>query len=353
MGAWADVHVVVMAGGSGTRFWPKSTGALPKQLLSFSPGAPTLLEATLARFEDKVPADQRWIVTTARLEAATKAQAGGGTRVLAEPTGRNTAPCVYWAAREIEKVAGPDAVMVLLPADHQILEPTKFLATLSGAIARARANPGELVTLGIRPSRAETGYGYLETGGDLGGGALGVAKFVEKPDRARAEAFVAGGKHLWNGGMFVWTVRSILAAFDRHMPEMRAAWEAAGGRVAEAYPKMPATSIDYGVMEKAANVTTFPLECGWDDLGSWTSLESVADAAGTRSPVGVVAGGQAVGVDARGNIVDAPGKLVALLGVEDLIVVQSGDRLLVARKDRAQDIKALLEQVKAVRPDAL
>jgi mannose-1-phosphate guanylyltransferase len=346
--AGARAHLVVMAGGSGTRFWPKSTSRKPKQLLSFREGEPTLLSQTLARFDGLVPESQRLIVTTRSLAEAVSAQADGA-QVLAEPQARNTAPCVYWAARA---VAGrdPSGVMLVMPADHYIPRREDFAATVRKAADWA-ASTGDLVTLGVRPTRAETGYGYLRTGARLEGGCLKVDAFVEKPDSRRAEEFLRAGNYLWNGGMFAWRVDAILRAFDELMPEMRRAWDESGGDVERAYPRMTATSIDYGVMEKARNVVTFPLDCGWDDLGSWTSLEALADALGASRPGGVVTGGEPVAIESSGNIVDVPGKLVALLGVSDLIVVEAGGALLVARKDRAQEIKLVVEAVKKRRPD--
>jgi mannose-1-phosphate guanylyltransferase len=178
-----------------------------------------------------------------------------------------------------------------------------------------------------------------------------VEAFVEKPNLEKATEYLKAGNYLWNGGMFLWRADVILAAFDKLMPEMRREWDAAGGEVETAYPRMTATSIDYGIMEKAGNVVTFPLDCAWDDLGSWTSLESVADLLGARHAGGVVTGGQCLAIESSGNVVDAPGRLVALLGVKDLIVVEHGDAILVARKDRAQDIRLVVDAVKKARPE--
>jgi mannose-1-phosphate guanylyltransferase/mannose-6-phosphate isomerase len=343
-------HLVVMAGGSGTRFWPKSTSKKPKQLLAFEGlSSRTLLEQTLDRFEGWIAPDHRWIVTTTLLSEAVTLQSGGA-RVLAEPQGRNTAPCIYWAAREIAAV-DPDAVMMVMPSDHFMRDVPRFISTV-GQAADWASRTGDLVTLGISPTRPETGYGYLRTGGPASGGpALQVEAFVEKPDLERARRFVADGRHLWNGGMFVWRVSSILAEFDRLMPEMRSAWESASGDVLVAYPRMTATSIDFGVMEKAAKVVTFPLECGWDDLGSWTSVELLARAQGHSQEWGVGLEGEVTAVDSKGLVVDVPGRRVAALGVEDLIIVETDSVLLVARKDRAQDIKKMVDAVRAVRPE--
>lgn len=337
--------LVVMAGGSGTRFWPKSTSARPKQLLEF--GDQTLLRQTLARFEGTVPASDQWIVTTERLAAAIKKEAPE-VRVLAEPQARNTAPCVYWAAREVAQ-KDPKAVMLVMPADHYMAQPDAFRATLQQAIAWAQTHD-DLVTLGIRPTRPETGYGYLFAE-PRGGGAQKVARFVEKPNLARAQEFVQDPRYLWNGGMFVWRAEVILAAFDHAMPEYKRAWEDSDGRVEAAYPKLTATSIDFGVMEKAPNVVTFPLDCGWDDLGSWTSLEDLAGVLNAKRPGGVVTGGELVAVESSGNVVDVPGRVVAILGVDDLIVVEKDRALLVARKDRAQDIRLVVDAIKREHPE--
>ncbi|MCM2278560.1 MAG: sugar phosphate nucleotidyltransferase [Oligoflexia bacterium] len=359
MGEAENLFLVIMAGGSGTRFWPKSTARKPKQLLSFGKRdgesgkaeseSPSLLGMTLARFDGIVPRDQRLIVTTKLLGDAVAGQAAGAT-VLQEPQGRNTAPCIYWAAREIAK-RDPRGVMLVMPADHYIAFPERFRETVRQA-ARWAATHDDLVALGVKPARPETGYGYLRIApGVLGEkGCRKVEAFVEKPALEKAREFVSSGRYLWNGGMFLWRAEVILAAFDRHMPEMEKAWTQAQGEIGEAYPRMTATSIDYGVMEKADNVVSFPLDCGWDDVGSWTSLEGLADALGARHEAGTVVGGEALSIDASGNIVDVPGKVAALLGVKDLIIVQQGEVLLVADKNRAQDIKLIVEQVKLQKP---
>ena len=344
------LHLVIMAGGSGTRFWPKSTSKRPKQLLSFSQGGPTLLSQTLTRFDGLVPKDEnhRMIVTTQLLKPACADEAKG-VNVLAEPAGRNTAPCVYWAAREIA-ARDPQGIMLVMPADHYISKPDAFAASIREA-ARWAETHDDLVTLGIKPSRPETGYGYLRIGEKLAGGASRVDAFVEKPNHDKACEFVRAGNYLWNGGMFLWRAEVVLKAFDEHMPEMRREWELAKGSVEAAYPKLTATSIDYGVMEKARNVVSFALDCGWDDLGSWTTLEEMADVLHARQEGGVATGGEILAVESSGNIVDAPGKLIALLGVKDLIVVEAGGVILVADKRRAQDIKLVVDRVKKQRPE--
>lgn len=341
-----------MAGGSGTRFWPKSTAKRPKQLLGFGRSSETLILQTLRRFDSLVESsrERRFIVTTELLKSAIEEQVGTETvTTLAEPAARNTAPCVYWAAREVY-ARDPKGILLVMPADHYIPKLDAFRSTVRAAAEWARTHD-DLVTLGVKPDRPETGYGYLKAGKEIEKGCRKVDAFVEKPNLERAKEFVASGNYLWNGGMFLWRAETILRAYDSFMPEMKKAWEDSAGKIAMAYPKMTATSIDYGVMEKAKNVVTFTLDAGWDDLGSWTSLESVADVLQARHDAGIVTGGDVLAVESNGNIVDAPGKLVALLGVNDLIVVHQGDSILVTRKDRAQDIKLIVDQVKAKFPE--
>jgi mannose-1-phosphate guanylyltransferase len=347
------LYLVVIAGGNGTRFWPKSTSKRPKQLLSFGSGT-SLLTQTIARFDGLVPKQQRIIVTTQSLEVEIQKEALG-VQILAEPSGRNTAPCIYWAARHIAE-KDPEGIMLVMPSDHHIAFPEKFSLVLKEACQWASEH-NELVTLGIQPTRPETGYGYLKTEGypadstELPSAIKKVRAFVEKPNLAKAQEFLNSGNYFWNGGMFVWRAKVILEAFDEFMPEMKIAWNQAEGHVEAAYPKMTATSIDYGIMEKAKNVVMFPLDCGWDDLGSWTSLENLAESLGARQGENVVSGGHLLSIDSTGNIVDVPGRLITLLGVNDLIVVEHGSTVMVAHKSRAQDIRRMVEEVKKVRPE--
>lgn len=350
-----DLYLVVMAGGSGTRFWPKSTARKPKQFLSFGKiedfcsGSPSLLGMTLRRFDGLVSVGQRFVVTTQLLKDTVSEQAPE-VQVLAEPQGRNTAPCIYWAAREVA-AKNPRAVMLVMPSDHYIMNSDEFISTVKKA-ARWASEHDDLVTLGITPTRPETGYGYLKMSRDpMASGCFRVEAFVEKPSLQKAQEFLKAGNYLWNGGMFLWRAEVILAAFDQYMPEMKKAWETSASQVEKAYPQMTATSIDYGIMEKAKSVVAFPLNCGWDDLGSWTSLESLADLLGARQDTGVVTGGDVISVESHGNIIDVPGKLIALLGVKDMVVVEQGGVILVADKKRAQDIRLIVDEVKKRRPE--
>ena len=356
----SELFLVVMAGGSGTRFWPKSTSKKPKQLLSFgkSEGGKkprTLIEMTLDRFSSWVPRENRWILTTEGLKGEMEKLALNA-QILAEPQGRNTAPCIYWATKKIAE-KNPNAVMMVMPSDHYIADQDAFLTILKKAVTRAQEY-SELVTLGIKPTRPETGYGYLRTS-DFGADTSPdfhlkkVEAFVEKPNLEKAKEFIHSGDYLWNGGMFLWKARVILDAFDQFMPEMKKAWDESQGDVKVAYPKMTATSIDFGIMEKAQNVVTFPLSCGWDDLGSWTSLETLSKELGAQVGENTVAAGEHVSIDSSGNIIDAPERLVATLGAQNLIIVQSGDVLLIADKRRSQNIKEVVDLVKKQRKDLI
>lgn len=351
----SNLYLVVIAGGSGTRFWPKSTAKKPKQLLAFGGDtSKTLLAKTLARFDNFIKPERRMIVTTNLLKDPVAREAPN-VKILAEPQGRNTAPCIYWAARTIAS-EDPEAVMAVMPSDHSISLEGAFQSTVQAA-AKWAFTHDDLVTLGIKPVRAETGYGYLRVGDSISSvdnqTCRKVEAFVEKPNLQKAEQFLKSGNYLWNGGMFLWRVRAILRAFDKFMPEMREAWESSEGKVELAYPLMTATSIDYAVMEKADNVVTFSLDCGWDDLGSWTSLEGLADLLGARQGDNVVTGGDILSIESHGNIVDTGDKLVALLGVNNLVIVETGSAILIADKNRAQDIKLVVDKLKTLRPDLL
>lgn len=351
-----NAYLIVMAGGSGTRFWPKSTSKKPKQLLSFSRNQtdPTLLSRTLSRFNGVIADDRRIILTTEKLASAVKNDVPNA-QILAEPEGRNTAPCLYWAARTLYE-RDSQSIMVVMPSDHEIIDLPEFKKVVGRAIDWAKDHD-DLITLGVRPTRPETGYGYLKLSipmSTLKPGStdpIPLEKFVEKPNLEKAKEFLSSGQYLWNGGMFVWKTSVLLSAFDRLMPEMRIAWERNGGKVEHAYRELTATSIDYGILEKSSNVVTFLLDCGWDDLGSWTSLESVADRLKLSVEGGVAMGGEVVSLRSKGNIIDAPGRVVALLDVEDLIIVEQGEALMIARKSSAQDIKLLVDAVKQKRSD--
>ncbi|MBL8601500.1 MAG: mannose-1-phosphate guanylyltransferase [Myxococcales bacterium] len=358
-----EVFTVIMAGGSGTRFWPQSRRARPKQFLPLgADGTTPLLTATARRVSGLSPRHRTLVVTRADLAAATASALPDlpAENVLLEPVGRNTAPCVAWATAVIQR-RDPEAVVVVLAADAFIVDEGAFVAALKTAVEVARA--GSIVTLGIKPTRPETGYGYLRVGDAVEGAAAGVKKvaaFVEKPDAARAAQFVAGGSHLWNAGIFVFRADVMRDAVKALLPTVAEAidgFDAAAreGREAETvaakYAQLPNISIDYGVMEKVAEVAVVPVDCGWNDVGSWQASWELGakDAAGN---VVRVDRGNAILADASGNVVVAPaGKVVALVGVKDFVVVDTPDALLVMPRDKAQDIKKAIDALTAAKRD--
>jgi mannose-1-phosphate guanylyltransferase len=351
------VHAVILAGGSGTRFWPASRRKTPKQLLPLAGRTDEpLILSTVRRIEPLVPADRIWISTGAGLVDATLAALPGlpRTHVVAEPVARNTAPCIGWASAMIARV-DPDAIVAVLPADHFIADEAAFRDVLK--IALRAAEDGWLATIGIVPTRPETGYGYIEVGERIAEGLHAVARFVEKPTRERAEAFCAGGHHLWNAGMFFFRATVMRAAIARHLPALAAGLDRIdeaslrgdeARAVAEVFPSLPSVSIDHGVMEKAERIAVVPGSFGWNDVGSWqvTWEMSEKDAAGNALPPGTIA------VDAKNNLaVDltrgAAGKRWALVGVSDLVVVETDDAVLVIPRDRAQDVRAVVDALVA------
>lgn len=349
--AMAPLYAVILAGGRGTRFWPLSRRTLPKQCLSLD-GGPTLLQRTVARLHPLIPPERVLVVTGPDMVEPVRAQLEGlpAENILVEPSPRNTAPVVAWSAREVERRGG--GLVAVLPSDHHVADEAGFRASL--AAAAAVAEQGGLVTLGIRPTRPETGFGWIEPGEDppeaaaAVGGSLPVRRFVEKPPLAAAEAMLAGGRHLWNAGMFVWRSDVVLDAVRAFLPGASAGVDLlrAGASIEEAWPRMESTSVDYGILEHARDIRVVPVDFGWSDVGSWPALAEVLPAQAWGS--GVAAGVVAIGAEA--NLVHAPGKLVALLGVEGLILVDTPDALLVARRDDAQAVKSLLDAVEAAYP---
>ena len=344
----ADTYAVIMAGGSGTRFWPASRPERPKQLLPLAPGdSRSLLEATVDRIAPLVPIERVIVVTSANLADATRSvmPALPEANLLAEPVGRNTAPCVGWAAASIRRL-DPDARLMVLPADHHIGDEVGYLQTLAKALAAT--DSGDLVTVGIKPTRPETGYGYIEVGEPLEEGVSRARRFVEKPTRERAEQLFASGSYLWNSGMFFFRVDSILSAIDEHLPGLAAGLRAIDQAAAEGteqttlqrtYGELPSISLDHGVMEKADRVAVVPGDFGWSDLGSWTTAWELS----AKDEDGNAAGRDSVLLDARGNLVRAPlGKVVALVGVSDLVIVDTEDALLIVPRDRAQAVKEVV-----------
>ncbi|GMV16809.1 MAG: mannose-6-phosphate isomerase [Polyangiaceae bacterium] len=352
-----DPHLfsVILAGGSGTRFWPASRKLLPKQLLAIGPEPECLLAATVRRIEPLCPAERTLIATGVHLLEATRALLPwlSEASFLGEPVARNTAPCIAWATWEI-LARDPEAVVMVLPSDQHIGEPDAYRRALSAAVETART--GAITTIGLTPSRPETGYGYVEAGEARGGGALRVARFVEKPDRARAEQYLASGRHYWNSGMFFFRADVMAGAIRRYLPELgRALDELAavpeserGATTAQAFGSFPSVSIDYAVMEKAEDLAVVPASFGWSDLGSWQSAWELAD----KDELANAAPADAVLADARGNLVrdlrtEGGRRVIALVGVEGLCVIETDDALLVIPREQAQDVRKVVDALKA------
>lgn len=347
------MYIVILAGGSGTRFWPLSRKKTPKQLMSVF-GGRSMLQRTVERVLPLKP--ERILVVTNALQAEETARQlafvkGDIVSVVAEPLARNTAPAIGLAAAIIER-EDPTAVMAVLPADHYIRDEEEFRNTLLKA--ETAASNLKLVTLGIVPTRAETGFGYIEA--DMGRGRDGVfpvRRFVEKPCREKACEYLESGDFFWNSGMFVWRADVILDRIRTHMPDLSAGLSvlhipadiehlsSLRAQVADLYGRIPAESVDYGVMEKAEGVVVIPSSFGWSDVGSWSALPEVIEPDGDGNvflnPERVLC------LDSGGSIVRAGERLIALVGVRDLVVVDTGDALLICPKDRAQDVKKVTE----------
>jgi len=345
------LHAVIMAGGSGTRFWPASRRDRPKQLLDLVCGAP-LLRLTYERLEGLVPPERVWVVTNQITAAACRKvlpEVPGGN-ILAEPVGRNTAACVGLAAHA---VGAGDDVCLVLPADHLIGDEELFRSATSAGAEKV-ARDGGLLTFGIQPDRPETGYGYLEIGGvetEIGRWPIHrLLAFVEKPDLERAQGYLSDGRYLWNAGIFAWRARDLLAEIERQLPDLAAGLARIGKALsgpdpatvlADVYPSLPSTSVDFGIMEGAERCWVVPVDFGWSDVGSWPAL---ADELPTDDH-GNATRGRTTAVDASGNVLVTTGPVVAVAGVDNLVVVATPDAVLVVPKDQAQRVKDVVDRL--------
>jgi mannose-1-phosphate guanylyltransferase len=352
----SERFVVIMAGGRGERFWPQSREASPKHLLPIVGDKPMLAQ-TVDRVAGVVPPANIFVITTQAQLAGCRAACTGlpPANIVAEPMGRDTAAATGLAMLLV-KQRNPTAAFAMLPADHVIHDTAEYACLLRVAFESAES-ADVLVTLGIKPVTPETGFGYIQQAGvwrQIGGrDVLAVKRFVEKPNLETARGYLASGEYFWNAGMFVWRVPVVEAAFKSHAAEhyaglakLEAAANSSGGwaaALAEIYPTLKKISVDYALMERSPNVVVLPATCDWDDVGAWPAIAKhfQADAAGN------VLRGIALAQDAADNIVvSADGHLTAVIGVKDLIVVTTEDSTLVVHKDKAQEIKALLERLK-------
>ncbi len=346
-----------MAGGSGTRFWPLSRAAKPKQFLPLTSARPLITE-TLRRLQGLAPTKNvRVVCGAAHAGPVRKAlPALPKANVVVEPQARNTAPAIALATLAVSRV-DPSGVMLVLPSDQHVADVPAFQASVHEAIRVARE--GSIVTLGITPTRPETGYGYIKVGDALNGTAHRVAAFVEKPNLSTAEDYLRSGQYLWNAGLFVFRADVMWQAFEAHMPEVHRALVAmrdapkakAAAVLKREFAKMPATSIDYGVAERAANMVVVPSNCGWSDVGSFNALPEVRP---TDAHGNVVSGQDTLVIDSQGCVVlgDA-GRVVAVVGMTDVVVVDTKDGVLVLPKAKSQDVRKVVEALKAKKSKAL
>jgi len=354
-----NYYGLILAGGRGTRFWPRSRRARSKQVLSFL-GDRTLIQQTVDRLSAILPPERIWVLTNDDLrgEIVRQLPEVPKNQILAEPAQRNTAPCIGLAAHILHSI-NPNAVMGVFPADHVITKPKRYAKLLKPAFKAAEA--GNIAVLGIKPRWPETGYGYIEFGKGVQAGSRtveNVISFREKPDIKTAKKFVAAGRFFWNAGMFFWKAETLLEALRKHQPKT---WTLLAGlptwgkrdfstRVAESFPRCENISIDYAVLEKAKNVVGIAIDdIGWNDVGSWNAVYELLD----RDVDGNALVSETLARDSVGNYVDAKGKLVALLGVRDLVVVDTPDALLIADRNRAQEVGAIVKALEQRKRDDL
>jgi len=345
----SESFALILAGGGGTRLWPASRRSRPKQLHTLG-GTETLLAGTFTRVSKILGAEHTLIVTAAdQADAVRRALPGlPADNLVVEPAARNTGPAVGLGAVTVARRAGDDARLAVLPSDAFIADQTEFARVMGAALEHA----GEtIVTIGIPPTRPETGYGYLQRGAEVRDGVFEVARFVEKPDAATAARYLAAGDYAWNSGMFFFTAGRLFAEAKTHMPDLAAILEEIrtsedpSATAAVRYPTAPKISIDYGIMEKASGIRVVPGNFGWNDVGSWSALSDIRD----KDKAGNVVSGDVILSAVSGCVVvSEPGApLVGVVGVDDLVIVATKDAVLVVRKDRAQEVRAVVDALVA------
>ncbi len=351
------LYAVIIAGGVGSRLWPRSRTASPKQFLDLQ-GPRTMLQDTVARIEPLIPLSRLLVVVSADHAAAAHSQVPGLPKenVIVEPGPRGTAPCIGLAAVALQ-IRDPQATMAVFPADHCIKDAAGFRRAI--AVASEIAQDAYLVTLGITPSGAQTGYGYIQRGALLEDvsslPAYRVQRFTEKPDAVAAQEFVDSGQYYWNGGIFVWRVATILAEMERLLPDLSAGLQtlnrnwgsgAFSETLARTWEKVPRTTIDYGIMERAARVAVVPVDIGWDDVGNWSTLSELVE---SDQQGNVVHGsGQTELLDSTNTyLYTTAGRLVAAIGLDGFVVVDTPDAVLICPKSHAQAVRDVVDRLKA------
>jgi len=363
------IHAVILAGGRGTRFWPRSRTRTPKQLLNIV-GPATMLEQTVARLRPLIRAEHMWTVTNTEQAAQIRRQlpAAARRRMLAEPVGRNTAAAIALAAFQVRHAARGDALLAVLPADHYIARAERYREIVRAALGAAEGKQ-RMIVLGIPPTRPETGFGYIERAGQAfdsrGFSVFPVRRFTEKPDLEAAKEYLASGVYHWNAGMFFWRVSTFLENLRTYLPKTHRALESLAQHIGKrgyerklraVYPRLENISVDYAILEPATRqpgdprVFVIPAgDIGWSDIGSWAAVyELLAKAPGEN-----VFAGPGVSIDSDGNLFWSPGKFVATIGIHDLVMVETADALLICPRERAQDVGRIVKHLEQKRQDLL
>ena len=347
-----NIYGVIMAGGGGTRFWPLSRQEEPKQLLNLS-GKDLMINETIDRISAITDKNHIFVVTNVTQVAKMKHATAGRVQedhILAEPCARNTSACIAYAAMEIVKKHG-DGIMCVLPSDHFIKDTVVFARVLNNAIEVAKRED-KLITIGIQPTYSATGYGYIKFDKSDVNDAKSVIEFKEKPDIEKAKEYLSSGNYVWNSGMFVWKASTILKKFEELLPEVYACVTKIGNAmgtleekkvIEEVYPVIPSISVDYGILEKSDDILVIAGDFGWNDVGSWENLNVIYD----EDENGNILIGNQVNIDTKNTISYAKKRLVATVGVENLIIVETEDAIFVCDRNRAQDVKCIVDELKS------
>lgn len=349
-----DARVIILAGGQGSRFWPLSRASLPKQFLSLGDSGESLIQATVRRVVGLVGEENIRVVANRNLEPLINKHVPS-VGMICEPQAKNTAACIGLAAvHALAESPGQDPVLVVLPADHAIKDDARLCRALQEAVERAR-DAKVLVTIGIPPTRPHTGYGYIKKGKAVGGRSFEVERFFEKPSLERAQKYLEAGGYCWNSGMFAWRASVVLEAFQKFLPQMseglaeiraqieQSGAEAASARVHEIFSTFESISIDFGVLEHAKNCLVIDAEeFGWNDVGSWDQWAENFQ----RDADGNLVKGEAVVIDSSGCVIRSTGRVIAAVGLKDVIVIDSGDALLVVSQEHVQEVRKVVEELK-------